>query len=110
MENIADSIKNNWENIKKTIKSEFELSDTSYRTWVEPLKFYNIENNTVIITSDQPNLLDYITKKYSVFFQVTINEMFNTEYNVSFILESDIQSTSSEKTDNEEDNSRKNNF
>lgn len=89
---MAD-LKEQWIEIKETVRREYNLSDISYHTWVEPLEFYNIEEDTVniIIPSDQAHALNYISSKYKSFFQVTITEMFNHNYNVSFILEKDVK-------------------
>lgn len=89
MSEIADR----WEEIKEIIKKEYDLTDISYNTWIKPLKFYKDENHTVtiLIPSDQAHAVSYITNKYKNFFQVSISEMFNSEYQVSFILEKDIK-------------------
>ena len=87
------AIKENWEEIKETIRKEYSLSNISFNTWVKPLEFYNIENDTIniIIPSDQRHTLNYISSKYKSFFQVTISEMFDYEYNINFLLETDIK-------------------
>lgn len=86
-----DSIKENWDLIKQTLRREYELSDISYTTWVEPLDFYQVKDNVVIIMipSDQAHALNYISSKYRSFFQVTISEMMDHTYDISFILEKD---------------------
>lgn len=90
-----DSIKENWELIKQTIKKEYDLSNISYNTWIANLNFYSVENDvvTILIPSDQAHALSYITNKYKSYFQVTITEMMDHEYEVSFILEKDIHET-----------------
>ncbi|MBD5544638.1 MAG: chromosomal replication initiator protein DnaA [Lachnospiraceae bacterium] len=90
-----EEIRERWEEIKETIKMEYDLSDISYSTWVKPLTFYNVENDVVIILipSDQAHALNYISNKYKSYFQVSISEMFNHEFNVSFILEKDVNHT-----------------
>ncbi|MCM1567991.1 MAG: chromosomal replication initiator protein DnaA [Roseburia sp.] len=89
----TDNIRENWNTIKETVRREYNLSDISYHTWLEPLEFYNIVNDTVniIIPSDQAHALTYISSKYRSFFQVTITEMFDHIYEISFILEKDVQ-------------------
>ena len=89
-----NSISENWNLIKETIRSEYELSDISYSTWIEPLKLNKVEDDRVyiIIPLDQQHALDYISKKYKSFFQVTISEMMNKTYDISFILEKEIES------------------
>ena len=88
-----DNIKEKWSEIKDIVRREYSLSDISYQTWIEPLEFHNIENDIVniIIPSDQAHALNYISSKYKSFFQVTITEMFNHDYNISFILEKDVK-------------------
>jgi len=88
-----DEIKENWTIIKETIRREYNISDISFRTWVNPLEFYNEENDVVsiIIPSDQAHALNYISSKYKSFFQVTITELFDHNYDVRFILEKDIK-------------------
>ncbi|MBD5542137.1 MAG: chromosomal replication initiator protein DnaA [Lachnospiraceae bacterium] len=82
-----------WDEIKEIIKKEYDLTDISYNTWIKPLKFYKDENSmvTILIPSDQAHAVSYITNKYKNFFQVSISEMFNKEYQVSFLLEKDIE-------------------
>ncbi len=96
-----DNIRENWSTIKETIRREYNISDISYKTWVEPLEFYNITNDVVniIIPSDQAHALNYISSKYKSFFQVTITELFNYNYDVKFILEKDAVMNESPETD-----------
>lgn len=88
-----DSIKENWNLIKETLRKEYELSDISYSTWIIPLTFYQVKDNVVIIMipSDQAHALNYISSKYKSYFQVTISEMMNHTYDIAFVLEKDIE-------------------
>ena len=87
-----DEIRENWSIIKETIRREYNISDISYQTWVKPLEFYNVIDDVVniIIPSDQAHALNYISSKYKSFFQVTITEMYDYNYDVKFILEKDV--------------------
>lgn len=88
-----DPIKENWSLIKETLRKEYEISDVSYRTWVIPLDCYQVKDDIVIITipSDQAHALNYISSKYKSFFQVTISEMMDHNYEVTFVLEKDAE-------------------
>ncbi len=88
-----DPIKENWNLIKETLRKEYEISDVSYRTWVIPLDCYQVKDDVVIITipSDQAHALNYISSKYKSFFQVTISEMMDHNYDVTFVLEKDAE-------------------
>lgn len=86
-----DFIKENWNLIKETLRNEYDLSDISYKTWVEPLNFHSEKDDvvTIMIPSNQAHALKYISSKYKSYFQVTISEMMDHTYDISFILESD---------------------
>ena len=96
-----EDIKENWLTIKETIRREYNISDISYQTWVAPLEFYNIVDDVVniIIPSDQAHALNYISSKYKSFFQVTITEMFEHNYDVKFILEKDAKRLETKEND-----------
>lgn len=87
-------IKENWEEIKENVRTEYDLSDVSFKTWIIPLKCHDVKNDivTILIPSDQAHALSYITSKYKNYFQVTISEMANHNYDISFVLEKDIDS------------------
>ena len=88
-----DFIKDNWELIKETLRTEYDLSDISYKTWIKPLTFHSENDDvvTIMIPSDQAHSLKYISSKYKSFFQVTISEMLDHTYDISFILEKDAE-------------------
>ena len=56
----TENIKENWLAIKETIRREYNISDISYQTWLDPLTFFNIVNDVVniIIPSDQAHALN----------------------------------------------------
>ena len=95
-----EKIRDNWDAIKEEIRREYKLFDTSYRTWVEPLKFHSVKDDVVniIVPSNQSQAINYISSKYTSFFQVTITEMFEHDYNVKFVLEKDLDEQN--KTEN----------
>lgn len=85
------SIREKWEEIKETVRKEYELTDVSFDTWVKPLQFHEFNGDTaiIIIPSDQAHALNYISSKYKNFFKVIISEMLDRTYDISFILEKD---------------------
>ena len=99
---FSDSVTKNWNLIKETIKKEYELSNISFSTWVEPLSLYKVQDNNVliIIPAEKAHAINYISNKYTTFFQVTITEMMDQDCIVTFILEKDIESESDSKKDN----------
>ena len=79
----------NWDMIKQTIHKEYDLTNISYTNWIEPLQFSDVRNDTVYIQipAGQAHALNYISNKYGSYFKVTISEMMDHDYEVSFILE-----------------------
>ena len=74
----------NWELIKQTIHTEYDLTNISYNTWIEPLQFYDVKDDTVYIQipTGQAHALNYISNKYSNYFKVTISEMMDHDYDI----------------------------
>ena len=71
---MIDKIKENWEKILLILKEEHEVSDVSYRTWLQPLTPYAFKGNTVTIIVPEQTFLAYVKKKYGLLLQVTISE------------------------------------
>ena len=84
-------IKEKWNEIKENIRKEYNFSDISFRTWIEPLLLSSVKNDTVYILIPSGNniSLNYISTKYTDYFQVIITEMFDHPYEIKFILEND---------------------
>ena len=59
-----------WEEILQTVKSEYEVNDVPFNTWLKPLKVYEVDGNliTVAAPSEQAGIgVNYITKRYKIF-------------------------------------------
>ena len=84
-------IRENWEQIKEHVRDEYGLSAVSYTTWIKNLTLDKVENGSVMICipSDQYHALNYISSKYSTYFKITITELMNENFEVSFVLASD---------------------
>ncbi|HAP21384.1 MAG TPA: chromosomal replication initiator protein DnaA, partial [Lachnospiraceae bacterium] len=102
----------NWEMIKDTIHTEYELTNISYRTWVEPLAFYDVKDDTVYIQvpASQAHALNYISNKYGNYFKVTISEMMEHNYEVCFILENEGEKNGKTDFKSPENNTRNINY
>ena len=84
----------NWDNILKLIKEDYDLSEVSIKTWLKPLEVYSIEGNiiTIIVPLEQFGL-NYIAKKYTLPLQVTISEFLGIDdCEIRFILPDDVPS------------------
>ena len=89
-----EMVQEKWDDILSTMKTEYDLSDVSYKTWVEPLHIYKIEGDTIyILPKDdaQPFTINYIKKKYEDLLKVTIADFTGKEYNLEFILPKSVE-------------------
>ena len=81
-----------WDEILQIVKTEHDLSDVSFNTWLKPLTVYEVVDNvvTIIVPSEQVGL-NYISKKYKRPLQVTISEVTGMENcDINFILPEDV--------------------
>ena len=81
-----------WDEILQIVKTEHDLSEVSFTTWLQPLKVYEVKGNvvTIIVPSEQVGL-NYISKKYKLPLQVTISEVTGMDScEVVFILPEDV--------------------
>lgn len=86
-------IQEKWDEILQIVKSEHELSDVSFNTWLLPLKVHCVEGNVVtIVVPTEQVALNYISKKYTLPLQVAIAEATGLmDCKVEFILEKDVK-------------------
>ncbi len=84
-----------WDEIKLSIQEEHRLSDISFKTWVQPLDIYEVNNDTItiLIPSDKAQSINYIRTKYYLPIKVSIAEALHKEYEIDFILEKDINTS-----------------
>ena len=84
-----------WDEILTYMKDNYNVSDVSYRTWLQPLKIYDLEENIVTLVVDDtimhPNSLFFIRNKYGFFIKTAIEEVIFENFEVEFVLKTQIQ-------------------
>lgn len=103
-----NNIEEKWDEILQSVKTEHELSEVSFNTWIRPLKIYNIEGSTVtvLVPSEQVGL-NYINKRYKLPLQVAISEIAEIDdCEVKFILPADAERKSLASYGNNGQNAR----
>jgi len=83
-------ILDNWQHILEHVKSEFELSDVSFRTWIAPLKVVDVDEHDHVVTvqvSPDQLAVNYINKKYYYPLKVAVTEFTGIEYDIRFVLQ-----------------------
>ncbi len=84
-----DIVNEKWPEIIEHLRVEHELSNVSFITWIQPLKVYEVIDNTVFILVNMNASVEYIEKKYLLPLKVCISEITGTDYEVVFISEDD---------------------
>ncbi len=85
-------IKEKWNDILEFMKTEYNITDVAYRTWLLPLSVHSVKDNTIIISVDDTKIgapmLDFVKNKYGQFLKTAIAEMFDQEYELQYVLSS----------------------
>ena len=99
---IKSYLNDNWEKIKYDVREEYGISDISFNTWIKPLIFNDYKNNTIelLFPSDNTQAVNYVTKKYKMYFLVMLTELLENDIDINIILEKE-----SEKNIQIDDNS-----
>ena len=98
---MMNTVIEKWSEIIEQLRVEHELSNVSFNTWIQPLKVYNVIDNTVFILVNINASVEYIEKKYLLPLKVCISEVTGNDYEVVFLSEDDsriseLKSTSSD--------------
>lgn len=86
-------VEEKWPEIIEHLRVEHELSNVSFTTWIQPLKVYDVIDDTVFILVNMNASVKYIEKKYLLPLKVCIAEITGVEYEVKFISEDSSQLT-----------------
>ena len=85
-DHLMDKIIEKWGEILEKIKSEYNLSDVSFKTWLEPLSVKKVENSTITILVPSEKIgLEYIRKKYTLPIKSAVSDIIGEDYEVVFV-------------------------
>lgn len=100
-----DLLLEKWEEILYIVKAEHELSDISFKVWLQPLKLHSMTEDTIRILVPSAQMgIDYLTKKYMIPLMVAISEFAGKEYQIEFILPEQAELLDAEKKQEEKKN------
>lgn len=91
-------ISEKWNEILEHVRREHELSDISFKTWLQPLKIHRIKDHEVKIIVPIDKAIDYITSKFQMPIFVAIAEFTGEEYEITFITEKEASRLDKEET------------
>ncbi len=91
---MKDTMIEKWDEILEYMKVEHDISEVSFRTWIQPLEVYSINNDIITILIDDNKLGNskkFIVNKFSIPLKVSIEEITGKEYELEFILASELK-------------------
>ena len=83
-------LKEKWNDILEFMKTEYNLTNVAYNTWLLPLAVHSVKGNTIIISIDDSKVgafsVDFIKNKYGQFLKTAIAEMLHKDYEIQYVL------------------------
>ena len=82
-----------WDEILQVFKTEYDISNVAFSTWIKPLEVYEVNGNVITIIVRDQLTLQHIEKKYKFYLQVTINEVAGIDdCEIKFIIPENVPS------------------
>ena len=91
MEEIMNIIYEKWDEILETVKTEHELSDVSFKTWLKPLTIHSIDDRSYHTGSFPAGWTELYQQKVRPPLKVAISELTGSDYDIRFVLPEDVQ-------------------
>ena len=89
-ESMEKLLREKWNDILEFMKTEYNLTNVAYNTWLLPLAVHSVKGNTIIISIDDSKVgafsVDFIKNKYGQFLKTAIAEMLNKDYEIQYVL------------------------
>ncbi len=88
---MKEKIESKWDDILNLLEVQYDVSYILIKTWIKPLTFYKIEDNTIIFLMDEKlgtQGIKFIKDRlFNIFLRDCINEIFETNYDIDIIIE-----------------------
>ena len=81
-----------WDEILEYMRTDLELSNLSFNTWIKPLKIHSLENNILRILVEVDGAVEYLEKKYKIALQAAIIEIIDQMYEIEFVTKQQAES------------------
>lgn len=96
-------VSKNWDAILEMLKNDFEIKPVLFKTFIEPLKVYdeNDDKVTILLDDDVYQHYDsYIKEKFYTFIKNSIEAVTGKSYSLDFISKEELESYDTEKSEN----------
>ena len=85
---MNNEVQEKWDEILDFFRTEYDISNVSFNTWIKDLYIKDIEDNIIYITSDDKNItsnFSHISNKYGLLLKTAINEVMDADYEIKFM-------------------------
>ena len=96
-------VSKNWDAILEMLKNDFEIKPVLFKTFIEPLKVYDEDDDKVTILLDDDvyqHYDSYIKEKFYTFIKNSIEAVTGKSYSLDFISKEELESYDTEKSEN----------
>ena len=96
-------VSKNWDAILEMLKNDFEIKPVLFKTFIEPLKVYDEDDDKVTILLDDDvyqHYDSYIKEKFYTFIKNSIEAVTGKLYSLDFISKEELESYDTEKNEN----------
>ncbi len=93
---MVKTVKEKWSEILEYAKTEYNITDVSFRTWIEPLKIHSISDDVITLLlgdnlQSSANNKKFVQDRYEIFLQTAIEEVTQERYTLNFIYKDEIE-------------------
>lgn len=91
MDTQLELLNEKWDGILQAIREDNGLSDVAFKTWLLPLKVFQIEGHVLKITAPFEQAVTYIENKYKTLLYVSVAEAMGSEYEIKLLTEEEAE-------------------
>ena len=73
-----------WDMIKAYVKKDLDMTNLTYKTWIEPLEISRIENKVIYLKKVIDGAEEYIEKRYFLYLRGAIMTLYGENYLIKF--------------------------
>ena len=96
-------VSKNWDAILEMLKNDFEIKPVLFKTFIDPLKVYDEDDDKVTILLDDDvyqHYDSYIKEKFYTFIKNSIEAVTGKSYSLDFVSKEELESYDTEKNEN----------